>query len=98
MNGEFEVDSNSFELQGGTLAGSGTAINNGWVDSNLTNTGGVISPGATAASGIGLLTIEGTLSQSGNGEDSHRDCRTQLRATRQGRGDRRRLAGRTPAV
>jgi filamentous hemagglutinin len=68
VNGEFEVDSNSFELQGGTLAGSGSTANNGWIDSNLTNTGGVISPGATDTSGIGVLTIEGTLTQSGNGE------------------------------
>jgi hypothetical protein len=68
VNGELEVDSNNFQLDGGTLAGSGESTNNGWIDSNLTNTGGVISPGATDASGIGLLTIEGALTQSGNGE------------------------------
>lgn len=68
VNGELEVDSNNFQLQGGTLAGSGGTTNDGWVDSNITNTGGVISPGQTAESGVGLLTIEGTLTQSGNGE------------------------------
>lgn len=68
VNGEFEVNVNNFQLQGGVLAGSGNTSNNGWVDSNVTNTGGVISPGETAASGIGLLTIEGTLTQSGTGE------------------------------
>ncbi|HLO41022.1 MAG TPA: GC-type dockerin domain-anchored protein, partial [Phycisphaerales bacterium] len=57
-HGEIEVDSNSYLLQGGTLGGRGL------VDSNVINSGGVISPGAST----GTLTIEGNLLQQESAE------------------------------
>jgi hypothetical protein len=52
-NGEIQVVSDLYQLQGGTLAGSGR------VDSNVLHSGGAIAPGMSA----GELIIEGTLSQ-----------------------------------
>ncbi|MFN0010404.1 MAG: hypothetical protein ACKVS8_02040, partial [Phycisphaerales bacterium] len=56
-NGEIQVDSNSYLLQGGTLGGSGL------VDSNVVNSGGEVAPGQSP----GLLTIEGTYTQQAGG-------------------------------
>jgi hypothetical protein len=70
VNGEFEVDGNSFLLEGGTLAGAGTG-SQGRVDSNVVNSGGIIAPGGVPGdldSPTGILTIEGTLAQSAAGE------------------------------
>lgn len=70
VNGELEVDSNALFLQGGTLAGAGTGTQ-GRVDSNVSNTGGVVAPGGVqgdGASPTGILTIEGTFTQSDPGE------------------------------
>ncbi|MFN0011321.1 MAG: hypothetical protein ACKVS8_06720, partial [Phycisphaerales bacterium] len=56
-NGEIQVDSNSYLLQGGTLGGSGL------LDSNVINSGGEVAPGQSP----GLLTIEGTYTQQAGG-------------------------------
>lgn len=56
-NGEIEVDNNTYMLQGGVLGGSGL------VDSNVINSGGDCSPGASP----GLLTIEGNYTQQAGG-------------------------------
>jgi len=55
--GEIQVDSNDYRVQGGVLGGSGR------IDSNTVNSGGEVSPGESA----GLLTIEGTYTQSSGG-------------------------------
>ncbi len=56
-NGEIQVDSNSYLLQGGTLGGTGL------VDSNVVNSGGEVAPGESP----GLLTIEGNYTQQTDG-------------------------------
>jgi hypothetical protein len=56
-NGEVQVDNDSYLLQGGTLMGSGL------VDSTVTNSGGLASPGESA----GMLTIEGAYTQQAGG-------------------------------
>ncbi len=56
-NGEVQVVSNVYLLQGGTLGGSGI------VDSNVTNSGGVVVPGNSP----GTLTIQGTYTQQTGG-------------------------------
>jgi hypothetical protein len=61
-SGEIEVDSNVYQLQGGTLGGTGL------VDSNVANTGGVLSPGAATGTTTGTLAIEGTYTQALEGE------------------------------
>ncbi|GMV25823.1 MAG: hypothetical protein AMXMBFR58_18540 [Phycisphaerae bacterium] len=57
-NGEIEVDSNNYLLQGGSLGGGGL------VDSNVINSGGSVSPGNSP----GTLTIEGNYTQQTGGE------------------------------
>jgi hypothetical protein len=56
-NGEIEVTNNDYQLQGGTLGGSGR------VDSNVTNSGGNVAPGNSP----GTLTIEGNYVQEAGG-------------------------------
>ena len=57
-DGEIEIDSDSYQLQGGVLSGSGI------VDSNVNNTGGIVAPGSSP----GLLTIQGTYTQGAAGQ------------------------------
>ncbi|MBL8758590.1 MAG: hypothetical protein JNK35_09190 [Phycisphaerae bacterium] len=56
-DGEIQVNSEDYRLQGGTLGGSGL------VDSSVVNSGGTLSPGASA----GTLTIEGNYTQQSGG-------------------------------
>lgn len=52
-NGEIQVVSNDYQLQGGLLSGTGL------VDSNVVNSGGTMAPGSPT----GILTIEGNFTQ-----------------------------------
>ncbi len=56
-NGEIEVASNDYQLQGGSLGGTGL------VDSDVFNSGGTMAPGSPT----GPLTIQGTYTQSATG-------------------------------
>lgn len=56
-HGEIQVNDDDYRLQGGTLGGSGL------VDSAVVNSGGTLSPGASA----GTLTIEGNYVQQAGG-------------------------------
>ncbi len=56
-NGELQVVANIYDLQGGFLSGTGL------VDSNVTNSGGFVSPGTSP----GTLTIEGNYVQLSGG-------------------------------
>ncbi|MDX2016215.1 MAG: hypothetical protein SFY95_01085 [Planctomycetota bacterium] len=57
-HGEIEVDDNSYQLQGGTLGGTGL------VDSNVSQSGGVVSPGPS----VGTLAMEGNYALGAAGE------------------------------